>query len=372
MRRQLALVAVLAALAVAAVAGTSDHEALAARTKPNPGPRAIVVEWRRDVWQPPEIKTMDVNGANVFTVAGDLWRGGRARWSPDGLRLGGYQKRIGDGPIDFTMMSIRADATDEQVILTGPEFDAFNVARGRTSLASSGNFSGSPFGVAAWSPDGDFLVFAGRVRYPDPDGGPYDIVPYRIFTVSLDGTKTITALTDEAAEYDDLDPHWSAQGKIVFVSGRAGPQQELFAINPDGTGLQQMTTFGQTGLPSGTGQLLAAPVWSHSGARIALSGGHNPGCCDYSGDLWVLDLDGNLNVTAATVVRGLQGVMEWEPAWSPEDGRLIFTRWRPVNSRQDEHQIVIVNLTTNAEPVIVDQTKQAVLHPDWNPVEPVP
>lgn len=367
MRRWSIILSVLLGLAALA-AGLPAQQAMAA--KPNAGPRVIVVEWRRDVWQPPELKTMDVNGSNLFTVVGDLWRGGRARWSSDGLRLGGYLKRVGAGPIDFALMSIGSDGLDERVILTGPEFDAFNVARGKKPLAEV--FAGSPFGVAAWSPDGKFMVFAGRVRYPALPGEPYDLIQYRIFTVSLDGSKTITALTDEAAEYDDLDPHWSAQGKIVFVSGRVGPQQELFLTNPDGTGLGRITNFAQNGLPSGLGKLLASPVWSHAGSRIALAGGFNPGCCDFSGDLWVLDLDGNLNVTKATVVRAEPGVVEWHPAWSPEDGRLVFARWQQVNSRQNRYRIVIVHLATGAETVIVDQTKQAVLHPDWNPIPPPP
>jgi Tol biopolymer transport system component len=358
----------LAAVAFSLLVGAGETASAAKST----AERAISVEWRRDVWQPPEVRTMDENGGNKLVVAKDLWRGGAPRWSPDGLRLGGYQKRIGDGPLDFAIADIRADGADERLLLAGPEFDAYNVARGHKSLSEK--FSGSPFGVAAWNPDGRALVFAGRILYEGVAADPYDDkARYRLFTVSLDGTKTIAGVTpDVEAAYADHDPHWSwVLDKIVFVRTPDTGQAQLWAVNPDGTGLEQLTSFSTASLPSGKGPGLAAPVWSHEGTRIAFVGGLEGGPT-YSGDLWTIDYTLGVAATTATVVRGEQGVREWQPAWSPGDDRLVYVRSFAANSREDRFQIAILNVATGSQKIIVDQNKQAVLNPDWNPVVPVP
>lgn len=359
---------ILAAVALSLLAGAGEMASAAKST----AARAISVEWRRDVWLPPEIRTMDENGGSKLVVAKDLWRGGAPRWSPDGLRLGGYQKRTGDGPLDFAIADIRANATDERLLLAGPEFDAFNVAAGHKSLADG--FWGSPFGVAAWSPDGHSLVFAGRVRYQGASPDAYDDhARYRLFTVTLDGIRTVARVTSDVdAAYDDRDPHWSwSLDRIVFVRSPDDGQAQLWAVNPEGTGLEQLTNLSTASLPSGEGRGLAAPVWRHDGTQIAFVGGLEGGVT-YSGDLWTIDYTPGVAATTATVLRGEQGVREWQPAWSPGDDRVVYVRSVPANSREARFQIAILNVATGSQKIIVDQNKQAVLNPDWNPIVPVP
>ena len=350
-------------------------------SKDKGGDRVISVEWRRDVWQAPEIKTMDESGNNKFTVNTDpdLLQGGYPRWSPDGLRSGGYHKRSGAKCYGWgrAIMSIQSDGTDEQVVLTDSVFDAFNVARGLKSAGE--NCIGVPFGLAAWSPEeGTSMVFSGLVRYPAPPGEPYDLFQSRIFTVSFqDGAitaeKTLTVLTDEAAKYDDRDPHWSpVLDTIVFVSTRTG-WPELWAIDPDGANLQQITDLGLRGM--------YYPVWSHGGdpfagiASIAVSVDlGNPSPVRYFAtdrDLWILDVDLNdpdpVTKVTHTAVRADPEFIEGLAAWSPDDSRLVIARLTDANSRNSRTQIVIVDLATDAEKTLVDSTKQAVLFPDWKP-----
>ena len=128
---KLRLVMILTVLAVVLLP-TANQEALAAKSIV----QTISVEWRRDVWLPPDLRTMDQNGGNMFTVAGNLVRGGNPRWSPDGLRIGGYQKQIGQVQWDRAIMTIRKDGSAEQVILTSAVFDQFNAARGLKSAAA--------------------------------------------------------------------------------------------------------------------------------------------------------------------------------------------------------------------------------------------
>ncbi len=342
------------------------------------GDRVISVEWRRDVWQSPEIKTMDESAHNTFTVNTDpdLLRGGYPRWSPDGLRSGGYHKRSGAECFGWgrAIMSIQSDGTNEQVVLTDSKFDAFNVERGLKSAGE--NCNGLPFGLAAWSPEGTSMVFSGLVRYPAPPGEPHDLFQSRIFTVSFqDGAitaeKTLTVLTDEAAKYDDRDPHWSpVLDTIVFVSTRTG-WPELWAIDPDGTNLQQITDLGLRGM--------YYPVWSHGGdplegiASIAVSvdlGNSSPvRYFSTDRDLWILDVDltAQVPVTEVTIVRADPEFIEGLAAWSPDDSRLVIAQRTNANRRNSRTQIVTVDLVTDAEKTLVDSTKQAVLFPDWKP-----
>jgi Tol biopolymer transport system component len=347
-----------------------------------PAARAIVVEVRRDVWLPPELRTVDLAGSNKLTVAKELRRGGRGRWSPDGLRIGGYQKPTGSGQWDVAIMSVRADGTDERTVLTGAAFDGYNVARGHKPGRERG--FGRPFGLAAYSPSGGVMVFSGVTRYEGPTTDPLDDrYQHRLFVVDL-ASGAITAVTDGDGEHDDFDPYWSwTLGRIVFVRSatyRCGQcegipdrigQQQLWTVKPDGTDLRQLTTFDPAALPSGTGKGLAAPVWSPDGTRIALVGGLEQWTL-YSGDLWLLAVDSGLTVTSASALRAAAGVAEWHPAWSPGGDRLVYARLSPANSREERSEIVLLSPASGAETVIIEQTKQVVFQPDWNPVVPVP
>ncbi len=376
MSRLVALLMV--ALAGALIVGTPPASAARA-----PAARAIAVEVRRDVWQPPEVRTMDLAGANKLTVATELRRSGRARWSPDGLRLGGYHKPTGTGQWDVAIMSVRADGTDELTVLTGAAFDAYNVERGHKAGRERG--WGLPFGLAAYGPSGGTMVFDGLVRYEGPtvDDGRDDRYQRRLFLVDV-VAGTISLVTDEDADHDDYDPYWSwTLNRIVFVRSATQPcatctgvpyrvgQQQLWTVKPDGTDLRQLTAFSPAAPPPGSGEALAAPVWSPDGTRIAVVGGLEWGTI-YTGDLWLLTVGAGLADYTAAALRAAPGVAEWHPAWSPGSDRLVYARLSPANSREERSEIVLLTLTSGAETVILTQTKQVVFQPDWNPVQPVP
>jgi len=379
MHRRLRL-SILACLLLLIAAPAS---ALAA-PRPKPGTSGpILVEWRRDVWQPPEIRTMSETGGTQSLIVNDLLRGGRARWSPDGTRIAGYHKAHGgDGQWDRALMSITGDGTDERVVLTAAEFDAYNVGRGLKSAAAKG--WGLPFGAAAYSPDGAELVFSGVVRYEGPTTADLDDrYRQRIFAVSLDGTKTIRPLTDGDGDVDDFDPHWSAgANRIVFVrtavwqcstcEGMAYPvgQQQLWAVAPDATDAYQLTSFVPGQLPSGSGEQLAAPAWNGSGTQIAIVGGLAQADF-YSGDLWLIRLapdgSGRLMPTSTTALPGPTGRSEMHPAWSPTDDRLLFIGMSAANSRNRLFELVVRSATTGSESIVASSTKQAIFYPDWRP-----
>jgi hypothetical protein len=372
--------AVAFTLVAALLAATASHFALA--KKPGGGGgvnRSISVEWRRDVWQAPEIRLMDETGNNRLTVNGDpdLRRGGYPRWSPDGLRLGGYYKDFFDGSDyrDTGLMHMRSDGTDERTILLRSKFEAYNVSRGYLPLCTN-DYCYFGLETAAWSmpdaDDGQFMVFAGYLFYPRelftftfPHSSPFDPGRRRLFTVEVD-TGAISPVTERrlasdipvgadvsSVLYDDFDPHWSwALNKIVFVSDRTG-FDELWAINPDGTGLEQITDFQSV--------LLEFPAWNPTGTAIAVA--VDQGRVPHDHGLWRVDYPSG----AATVVRDeAAGVTEEMAAWAPTGDGLVFARyWQ--GSRTYTYQIVIVDLMTDNETILVNSTKQAVYFPDWKP-----
>lgn len=349
--------------------------------RPRPAPGPILVEWRRDVWLPPDLRIMDESGANQSTLVGNLLRGGRAHWSSDGTRIGGYEKAYGgSGQWDRAIMSIGADGRDERVILTAAQLDAFNVARGLKSAAAKG--FGLPFEHADYSPDGQSMVFSGIVRFDGPTTADADdLYRHRIFAVSVDGSAAIRVLTDGVADHDDFHPSWSAaRDRIVFVRSavealcaaceglpeRIG-QQQLWTMAPDGSQLSQLTAFGPGAMPSGTLPGLMDPAWDPSGTRIAVSGNVG-GWNNLDADLWLIEVgtapDGHLTAVASVALLASANG-EWSPAWSPIGDRLVFVRASAANSRSSTFEVVLLNVSAGVQSVIASSTKQAILFPDW-------
>ena len=74
-------------------------------------------------------------------------------------------------------------------------------------------------GTVAWSPDGNWIVAAGR----DPDGPG-------LFNIPLDGGPPVRLASDQA-----LDPVWSPDGKLIVYAGPLSKgTSPLLAVRPDG------------------------------------------------------------------------------------------------------------------------------------------
>jgi Tol biopolymer transport system component len=138
-----------------------------------------------------------------------------------------------------------------------------------------------------------------------------------IFTINPDGTG-VTRLTNDVA--DDRNPAWSPDGsKIVFASNRGGRRgvgsvMHLYVMNADGTGVTQLT-FGQ-----GEDQ----PAWSPDGTQIAYAAvvGTTPT------DLWVMNANGtNAKLLVAGFVPAPNGWVEQhpgQPSWSPDSKKIAY------------------------------------------------
>lgn len=105
-------------------------------------------------------------------------------------------------------------------------------------------------------------------------------------------------------------PAWAPDGsRIAFhVTGEftsQGVQRNIFVVNPDGTGLRQLTTDGTSSEPS----------WSPDGSQLVFAS-----TAAGSSDLHVMDIDGGRRTRITTGPES-----ESAPAWSPDGTRIAFS-----------------------------------------------
>lgn len=194
----------------------------------------------------------------------------------------------------------------------------------------------TPGSSASWSVDSKYVAFMASASYYASNGLTI-LPPIRnqpgaptvdsdIFIANVDDVlggaapKNIT----NSDQMIDEDADWSPDGtKIVFTSDPASdylgvplpgnpfnyPTKEIFVINPDGTGLTQLTFNDREE---------RAPAWSPDGTRIAFIGrvGTRGG---NTFELCVMSADGS-NPVQLTDNALFEGTM----TWTPDGGKIIF------------------------------------------------
>ena len=147
-------------------------------------------------------------------------------------------------------------------------------------------------------------------------------------------------------------------GKIVFVrvpderavDGRLyGLFQQVFSMNPDGTELEQLTSFGSAQIGS--------PNWSPDGGKIVFAR-WKTNMTSSAGELMLMDADGShlLNLTRT------QFADERYPRWSPDGRRLAFIR-----TVRDLEQIFVMRLTAPKEARRITRFQVDVHSLAWSP-----
>lgn len=178
---------------------------------------------------------------------------------------------------------------------------------------TSGDFDNA---WAVWSPDGRRLAFDSARIAPEANG---DLT--EIFTMDPDGSgvQQVTRLGGFAYE-----PAWSPDGALIAFSSDGGnypTAQGIYVVRPDGTGLQRIVAL-PTDVPNVV--WLDAPRISPDGRHVVytvIRGGRDTGH-NYVGEvdsLWVADINGG---NAHRIVPW--GMHVGDADWSPDGTRLAF------------------------------------------------
>lgn len=184
------------------------------------------------------IYTMNADGTNKSRVTTDS-KADRAvspSYSPDGNSIL-FKCKVGFGNRANQLCVVNTDGTD-LVQLTSDDYT---------------------YSAPSWSPDGSKIAF--HAYNADNSGGN----TRKIYTVDADGSN-LTQVT----EFEAYHPTWSPDGsKIAYHAGKVGYQANtnLFVINPDGTGREEvpgikMHILGAGGIAAIGGN--GAPDWGPS------------------------------------------------------------------------------------------------------------
>jgi hypothetical protein len=217
------------------------------------------------------------------------------------------------------------DESQDLLVQVAPERLDFIVRPPFPLLANTGTLDFSP----AWSPDGSRLAWAGRKN------GQFDI-----WIINADGTG-LQNLTQSDGQ--DQYPTWSPDGQsLAFVSNRSGSPQ-IYQIRADGKKLIQLTK-----LPKAD---VASLSWSPRDTEI----------------LFATDVNGNWDIWAATPnTGGIRHVLETpandqQPAYSPRGDTIAF-----VSDRDGNDEVYIMGNDGN-NPYNLSDDPASDIEPSWSP-----
>ncbi|HQE92331.1 MAG TPA: NBR1-Ig-like domain-containing protein [Anaerolineae bacterium] len=230
----------------------SDNDAAPTRLTNNPetddwpdwSPDGKRIAFTRYTGGKPDVYVMNADGTMQTNVTSNPAWDSVPAWSPDGTRIAFDSDRTGGAQI----WVMKADGTGLLQLTNTPQLNhspdwspdgnritfeserdgqrEIYVMNADGTAPTRLTFSGNNYGPE-WSPGGDRIVFSSS-------NGLWSVKP--------DGTQ-LTQLTVNAGPLIlDMHPHWSPDGsRILFDTKRSG-NQDLYVINADGTGMQQLTT----------------------------------------------------------------------------------------------------------------------------------
>lgn len=189
------------------------------------------------------------------------------------------------------------------------------------------------WGLISWSPDDKKLVYIDdRSRNQ------------QLYTINIDGTGE-QQLTDDSSTKGYV--AWSPNGNKILYSSDVTGYSQIFTIEPDGTNKQQITSDGNN---------YQQPNWSPDGSKIALvsipSGGNYV-------EIYTMNSDGTglQRLTNSSSVDNL-------PNWSPDGSKLIFQ-----SDRTGNREIFKSNADGTGSPINLTANNAVDYFSDWSPVE---
>jgi serine/threonine protein kinase/Tol biopolymer transport system component len=234
--------------------------------------------------------------ANAWRIAVDE-KTGRARGDPEAVPL--PASAVGGISMSGDGRQLAFGSLDDRSTIYGVDFDPV-----------AGRIAGAPKAIlrsrdriphSAVSPDGEWLAFWLAALHDS------------LWVVRFDGSD-YRQLTDDKEL--TRGPAWSPDGKrIAFFSRRSGPL-EIWAIRPDGSGLEQLSQ-------PADGSLIS-PTWSPAGKRLVASRFREPGLSEESSSPVIFDAAGTSAARAAQRLPPMpDGRRFIVSCWSPDGALLI-------------------------------------------------
>jgi TolB protein len=109
-----------------------------------------------------------------------------------------------------------------------------------------------------------------------------------------------------------------SNGRIAFADYVSG---QIYAVNPDGTGLRQLTHTG----PNRANDF---PSWSPNGKRILFARSRTDLQSTDNSRIWIMNADGSGQRRLAEDVGGFR---DYSPRYTPDAQRIVFTRCQPAD-----------------------------------------
>jgi Tol biopolymer transport system component len=165
----------------------------------------------------------------------------------------------------------------------------------------------------------------------------------QLFVMAADGTNVRPLSADGVNPIQGNQPVWSPDGGRVAFSADQNGDVNLFAVNADGSNLQQITAEpGQDQQPS----------WSPDGSRIVFATNR-----DGQFEIYVINADGSNPVRLTN-----NGVDDLQPAWSPDGGRIAFA----TNQGENNDREVFVMGADGSNPTRLTTTPGVDTQPTWS------
>lgn len=190
-----------------------------------------------------------------------------------------------------------------------------------------------------------------------------------IFTINPDGTG-LRQVTHRGKVALDTQPDWSPNGRWIAFQHEASVCRPsscsgngLFKVRPNGTHLMQLDknrVCTSDGCPEDLD-----PSWAPNGKRIAFDRAYGPVVGDNIAHLglFVMRADGT-HVRQITEQATPTSYEDTTPQWSPDGGHLVFQRW---NKATGQHAVFTIRLDGTHALRLTPWSLDAGGNPDWSP-----